>query len=53
MNEKDDGFLQKKSSDFIHVNSDNIYLKHSVARLSAAFKNYAEGMVCSEHHNLR
>jgi len=39
MNEKDDGFHQKQSSGFIHMNSDNVCLKHSVAQLSAAFKN--------------
>lgn len=39
MNEKDDGFLQNKSSDFTHMNSDNIYLKRSLPQLSAAFKN--------------
>lgn len=39
MNEKYDGVHQKKSSVFICMNSDNIYLKHSVALLSATLKN--------------
>lgn len=52
MNVKYYYFLQKKSSDFIPTNSDSIYLKHSAAQLSAAFKIQA-GVFCSKHHNLR
>lgn len=53
MNGKYYYFLQKKPSDFIYMNSDSIYLKHSAAQVSAAFKIQAEGVFCSKHHNLR
>lgn len=52
MSKKYIGFHQKESSDCIRMNSSNIYFKHSVAQMSAAFKHEAEGMVYSKQHHL-